>query len=269
MKKIIIVLAISIFAGCNPNSIFKYKDNNCSTVAEGFYTFPRIWNTYAPAIVFKKGVSIKFGSVIKQDNKNIVFVTAKRRSTDNPDTIVYPLNVIRTIIDSSGRCVYGDIPVLFSADDIWLKIYLSRQNGELKENIYWELYPNEQFAYCMKPGKYNIVKIEFNSNAGEDASTFIPFQDFYIDSNKTTFVGNFYLGPDSCSKFSTYKIPYETVEDNKRSGMIASFGLLGGLLYSLAKAVDTAGVSYYKMSIKDDSTFIPESKGKFVKHIVH
>jgi hypothetical protein len=269
MKRNLLLLLISVLIGCNSNSIVKYQSNNCNTIVEGSYTYNKIWNTYAPAIVFKKGVSVKFGTVIKQDDKNIVFVETKRRASDNPDTLIYPVNTIRTIIDSAGNCVYGDIPGMFCTKVISLRVYLDRENGSLKENLYWDMEPNENFAYCMKPGKYTINRIEFYSAYGEDESISIPFSAINVDSNKTNYIGNIILCSASSTKQNIYKVPFKTVSDKKQVGATATFGLLGGLLYGLSKSTSADSSKYYALVIKNDSTFSPSSKQKNVENIIH
>lgn len=269
MKKIFLLLIVLTLTGCNTNKLITNNKDDCNTVVEGFYAFPQIWNSVAPAIVFKNNNYVKYGTVIKRNPDNIVFVEKKTGIFHTPDTLIYPLGDIRAIIDSTKECTFGNLPERYAEIGLVLRLYISKKGSAEKEYKYLELRPNQKFSYCLEPGIYSIKKIEYLNAEGIDESDSIPFGEINIEQYKTNYLGNISMITTFDVNNNVFKIPFKQVYSNSEASAAAAFfGILGALAYDLTRGENNETMGYYRIAISDDPQFTPLAKKPVVKKII-
>ena len=258
----IILISLIFIEACSYNKFALYEDDSkCDTVIEGYYASSKIWNTFYPAFISKKGI-FKRAAELSRDSNGVYFKEISTRIFQTPDTLFYAYDDLQVIIDSTKKCTFGDIPNRFFYKGIDITLYLSYPDDPKYKPLYIELEPNEKFSYCVRPGKYIIDKIEFKIKDNIDQSYKIPKISFNVDANKRNYLGSIRLVDNEKDSADCLKIPYTNlVNSGESAGVGVMFGLIGTVIYQGIRAMNTDIDGYYYMKVENDSSF-SNSTGK-------
>jgi hypothetical protein len=260
----LIILAM-IQWGCGSNKFLTLQDSpDCTTTIEGNFITPKVYKYPAPVVLFNKGnkYSYTMGSVISQ-NKDGVFMVGKSYSImDSPDTLFIEYSKIRAIIDSNYFCVYGDIEKK-ECTDMSLKFYLEKLDEPEYKPIYLELVSNQKFSFCVKPGKYRVIKIVRELSDGDYWYESFPVFNSIIQAevNQANYIGNITLFSKEKMLNDAAIIPYFKQVNENSAG--AAFGLIGGVIASLSNSSWKDKIrGFYYLTISIDDNYKSDSKNR-------
>jgi hypothetical protein len=265
---IIILVSFALLQGCSSNKLAILEDNkDCTTAVEGHYSSPSLWNSYYPAILFKDG-NLKLGNEILRDSSRVDFLTKATGVFQSNDTLFIPFSKIKAIIDSSRNCTYGEIPKNYSDRGVEIKIFLSYSEDSTYQPIYFDLNPNEEFGYCLKPGHYRFNKIQFLQKQNIDESLELPDLGFNADTNSTTYLGDIDFINSTNEANKCLIIPYKNIHNENDAAIGFMFGLIGTAINEALKSKDKDADGYYLLKITDDPAFKFISRLKHGKNII-
>ncbi len=255
MKKIIYLFLFfvsGLYYGCaSSTALLPHSTSSCLTTINGSFTSPKVYNKYSSAIIFNDTCvfRIKLGDVVSQNEDGVFFREKKYSFLHSPDTLYYPKSSIRAIVDSNYFCTYGKL----NEDECGsysLKIYIEKNESSNEKPLYFEIFSNRTFNYCIEPGKYRISKIVreisedyfYESFPGYDLSS-------EIMKNKQNIIGDLTLLVKENINENTIKIPfYKQVKSNNVG---AAFGFIGALIADISNESsknEVAGYFYFEIS---------------------
>jgi hypothetical protein len=259
-----LLILVIIQSGCGSNQILtKINSTDCTTTIEGNFITPKVYKNYAPVVLLTKDNKLPYisGAVIGK-NKNGVFIIRKNYSfMDSPDTLFIEYPKIRAIVDSNYFCVYGDIDKK-ECTDMSLKFYLENLNEPEDEPIYLKLVSNNKFSFCVKPGKYRVVKIvrELSIWGDEYYESFPVFNSIiHADVNRANYIGDITMTAEKHMNNDAVILPYFKYVKGEDSFTLFS---------KIAKLVAPSSQSswkdkirgYYYLTISTNDNFKADSK---------
>ena len=275
------LIFIFIFTGCSSNKFIEISDSSdCQTTLEGNFYSPPIYKYYAPAILFPKTdkVWIRYGKVIKKDDKGVLFLEKKNGWLDSQDTMYFKYDEIRAIVDSNKYCVWGKLNDNENGG-LYIKATLNYLEDPKYAPIYLELTPGKNFAYCVRPGKYEITNIILSYQNENKDIYYSSYSDkiakLEVKTGVANYIGDIKLINDNNADTDSVSliIPYK--EQSKGTSAAAVGGLLGGAIGgAIAGAItgaanasaDSAGV--FKFNIEYSQGFKSKTKNKVEKTVL-
>ena len=155
---------------------------------------------------------------------------------DTPDTTFIEYSKIRAIIDSTYLCVYG-------------------------------LVSDQKFSFCVKPGKYRLVKIVRELSDGDYWYESFPVFNSIINANanQANYIGNITLLTKEKMLDGVAGIPYFKQVNETNAG--AAFGFIGGVVASLTNSSWRDKIrGYYYLTISSDNNYKSDSQ-KYIKQL--
>lgn len=282
MKRIIhffVFLVIIFFTACSSNKFITISDGtDCQTTIEGnFFAIP-LYKYTAPAILFPKSnkILIRYGKVISNDENGVYFEKKKSGILDNLDTTYYKYDEIRAIVDSNRHCVWGQLDEDEKAGE-YIKIELSYLEDPNYSPTYIELTPNKNFAYCVRPGNYEITNMYLDYPAERNdiyyKSVYENIARFEVKSGYTNYIGDIELlkeyGPEEGNFIVPYKKQYKGTSSAAVGGLLggAIGGAISGAITSAANAeADSSGI--FKFNIIHSTEYKSISNNKIEKSMI-
>jgi hypothetical protein len=219
---------------------------------EGYFQAPQVYNKYASAIIFNDTCiyRIKLGNVISQNNDEVFFLEKKYSFLHTPDTLYYPKSSIRAIVDSNYFCTYGKL----SEDEcapITLKLFIEKIDSISDRPVYFELTANNQFRYCIDPGKWRITKIVREITEDVFIESFPNYNlIFEVRPKRTNYIGDIDLVTKEGADEKTIIIPF--YRQTKKENFGALFGLIGAVIVEMSNNSSQNDIhGYYYFNIND------------------
>jgi hypothetical protein len=235
--KVFLLFLILLFflSSCNNyKNLLKENELNCSTFIEGKFIAPKTYDGIAPIVLLNKGNEKDFyrGEVINKNDQGIYLLKKSYSFVDDPDTMFIEYKQIRAIVDETKLCIYGDLNDKESVKTS-IKFYLEREDDPDYQPIFLALNSNQHFNYCIKPGKYKLLKIIKEVSTDYYYESFPIFEcEIEILENKVNYIGDIELLKNLESTDDKISIPfYKQVKSQNAS---AAFGLLGGIISELS-----------------------------------
>jgi hypothetical protein len=282
MNKKLLFLGLIIMyfiIACSSNKLIEISDSTeCQTTIEGNFYSPTIFKYYSPAILFpnKSKVTIKYGNVIKKDEKGVFFKEEKRGVLGRSDTLYFRYDEMRAIVDSNKYCVWGKLDEN-EKGSLQIKITLKYLENPEYAPIYLSLTKDKNFAYCALPGNYEITNITMDYPKGNTEMYYKSYSDriakFEVKPGVANYIGEIKLLSDIDFDNVSLSVPYKKLSSGESAASAAGlvFGVAGGLIADAIKQsgnanADSAGV--FKFNIIHDKGYKSNSKSIVEKRII-
>lgn len=276
LKKLLVVstFLLLFLSSCSNNMLTKYSESpNCLTTIEGKFIAPREYNYYAPILLFNdnSNLSYKMGKVVNKDENGVFLLERKSGVFHNPETKYYKYDVIRAIVDSSKKLVYGELDQS-EYDNVEWKLILKNLDDKDYGPIFIDLVSNVKFSYCAKPGRYQIFSIIEQIKTPFEQSINIsiqrPLYEFTVEAGKVNYIGEITFESDSCRTENTNSIAFKKQYSASAGGSNALAGLISGLAVTLINELaDSSGA--FNFNIEHKENFKSELQQEVVKTKLH
>lgn len=258
----ILIFLPLLIVSCKYKYVKTYdEESNYPAYIEGSYHAPKVLVDYFPvfpAIYLNEedGQSLKLGSVIDKNEDGVFFLTSKTQLFIPTETIFYPFEKINNIVDSSGKCTYGEIPSKYFSP-IKMEIVLEYLDDGWPSEVILELEPGKTFSYCIYPGAYLLANINLLlSNDAKLKLSVLPEDTIIIQNKMANYIGDIVLEPsveqDSSSIRITTEPKYE-VDNMVIAGFL--FGLVGLAVYAIIADASDENYEYLNFKIQADSNY--------------
>ncbi|MBI2416646.1 MAG: hypothetical protein HYV28_01840 [Ignavibacteriales bacterium] len=150
--------------------------------------------------------------VIQYDSNGVLFLKKKGGVLGNRDTVFFRYDEISAVVDSQKFCVWGK---LAERDITKMELTFSLRN--LDDSTYQPLEiilnKDKHFAFCAKPGKYELSSIKM-TKADEDRdyyflSIYSPLGSFEIKSGKANYIGEITVLTYDTTNNISFRVPYK------------------------------------------------------------
>ncbi len=268
-KNILIVLfgfSLITLTGCVSFELTKYEDEkNCQTTIEGNY-FRKSQMASNLSIIYVKtddeySNQVR-GRLISYDSTGIIFDPMDYKLYSE-DEAFYPIDTLTGVIDSTSQLLYGSIPSYFSkkhnAFIFNYKLHLGITNRTTYEYDELHLLPNEPFAYCIKPGEYEITDIKFVKDENYiDIGADFPKIYLQIDSGKANYLGDLYADFTEDLNKDVMKIYCSNYNSDAAFATGFMFGIIGAAVYTASMSIPDEDL-FHIIRFENKKAFVPEA----------
>lgn len=261
------------FYSCSSNKLIQLsKKADCSTTIEGRFLSNSIYKYRSPAVLYPREskIWIRYGKVIKEEKNGILFEETNSGLFTKPDTLFINYDEIRAIVDSNKYCVWGKLK---EKEEVGLHFtfLLKHLKDPQYEPIYLSLFPNKNFAYCAKPGKYEITSVTMiypdESDEYYYTSVYERVAQFEVEEGKANYLGDIKLLYNQDIDSVSLLVPYKEQTTGASAGSVGGFlgGAIGGAISGAVVAVinasaDSSGVFAFR--ITHDIAYTSESDSR-------
>ena len=248
---IISLLILPLFFNCATKLKVVKKNQDCNTSIVGFYCPEMIWSGRFPTLLKRQNNLTYpiYGKIVSMKEAGVIFIPNLIDGRPNSESYLYSKDDLLAVIDSSGHVIYGELPSKYLKPkdplDVTLIVHNEKQPKRFKYKFTMKM--NQKFEFCIKPGRYTIVGIQFQDNYNRiEIGTDFPRMKFKVDSNYKNYIGDIYLNSKDTEGLIA-KIPFRDSYDEgvEMAGLIGQLGagLIGNIaatiIYTIGKEDDT------------------------------
>lgn len=250
----LVLLVTLTLISCTPYAVSTKDNPSCKTVVQGIFHAPISVKNFDPderplMISKKNGVQrIEAGRVISQDSNGIVFRRKKVGVAGGGTDRLYKYSEIMCLLDSSNQVVYGSIAACKLPQ--WsMEVRLSPLSiGAGTDEVVVVMKADEEYSYCVEPGKYAITEIKFMLNGDIDVNSSKTNLMVDIQKGRVNYLGDVILDSDEKTT-DTWIIPCRIDERKSDGAAAAMFGIAGFLVNRLATGSEAQHTLLYKAGI--------------------
>jgi hypothetical protein len=237
---IISLLILPLFFYCATKLRAVKKGQDCATSIVGFYYPEMIWSGRFPALLKRENnlTYPVYGKIVSIKEAGVIFIPNLIDGEPNSESYLYSKDDLLAVIDSSGHVIYGKLSskYLKPKDPLDVRITVHNEKQPKRFKYQFKMKMNQKFEFCIKPGRYTIVGIQFQSGQNRvEAGTEFPKMIFKVDSNVKNYIGDIYLNSLNIEG-PKVMVPYKNM--NPQNAALA--GLLGGLVGETIYTIDRA-----------------------------
>ncbi len=266
----ITITFLFIFSSCANKAPLLKENPNCKSTIEGYYHCYGKWTGKAPVLFKKKGrktIPIP-GKILEQTDEGFLFDPDPSGPMFDGDPKFFPNEKIVAVLDSSYNTIFGELSERYKKT--WeLLLFVKNIDNKKSKEILLELKQNEHFGFCLEPGTYEIVRIQFRNLKGKiDEGLEIPTLSFHIEENSVNYIGDLYLNFLDKRDNLIY-LSYKNVYD-PGGAAFAGFmgGAIGGAIYGAYKAAKGAE-GIHRFSIENNNEFSSSFKLQKKTHLIN
>jgi hypothetical protein len=218
-------IALFLVSGCG--SMLQSLKNNpdCTTTIEGTLRSKQVWKGEGPFILMWQlgKIEVWKGTIVELRPDGVVFDRERVGMLVNPGPKFYAFDEITALCDQDGNLIHGRIPETLAP--LWsLELMLKPEGGPASKRISLKMTPDQQFAYCIDPGRYVIEDITFTGKGNyKDHGVDFPAIVLDVRANAANYIGDVNIDYPPFENAKTIEIPYQIVSRPDRKDVNGLF----------------------------------------------
>lgn len=226
------MIALSLtLSSCAVQATKVSNTTSCKTQIIGHVHGRGNWIGPLPPILFLQWHNQPiYGTIVSVDDKFVVFDPRRTGLIDRPPE-PYPRNQVIALIDSTGKCIIGELPQ--SAQLTWSIVLSLEPFTDGDKTIQLVLDVDKPFSYCLNPGKYEISGVAFvRGPMYSDIAFNRPLMTLDVKPNCANYIGDILFEVPSPGAITF--LCHEGTRP-KDSAIGTQFGLLGAIVLEASK----------------------------------
>lgn len=200
----------ALFVGCGAGLKGISSGPDCATTIEGTLHSQQKWQGEGPIIVKEQMGKINLwkGTIVERRADGIVFDRERVGVLVDPEAKFYAYDELTALIGDDGTLEFGTIPESLAPK--WgLELVLKSQNDSKLGRLTLKMMPDQQFGYCIPPGRYEVTEVYFvSARKGRVAASRFPKMELQMRDRAANYIGDIYVDYPPMENATVFTIEY-------------------------------------------------------------